>query len=139
MDCLTNLNTKDSAVISEDDKALAMVATQADSTAKISLVNNDNDFIEYSSNAATNQFAVFSEVYYKEGWKAYIDGKETPIVKTNYVLRGLSVPPGNHKITFEFKPAAFYGSMKTSIACSGLMWLLLFAAIGQFFYFRRQE
>ena len=138
MDCLTTLDTKDSAVISEDDKALATVATQADSTARISLVKNDNDFIEYSSTSATNQYAVFSEVYYKAGWKAYIDGKEATIVKTNYVLRGLSVPTGNHKITFEFKPDSFYGSMKTSVVCSGLMWLLLFAAIGQFFYFKRR-
>ena len=138
MDCLTTLDTKDSAVISEDDKALATVATQADSTAKITLVKNDNDFIEYSSTSATNQYAVFSEVYYKAGWKAYIDGKEAPIVKTNYVLRGVSVPAGNHKITFEFKPDSFYGSMKTSVVCSGLMWLLLFAAIGQFFYFKRR-
>lgn len=139
MDCLTTLDTKDSAVISEDDKALATASAQADSTAKISLVKNDNDFIEYSSNSSAAQFAVFSEVYYKEGWKAYIDDKETPIVKTNYVLRGLSVPAGNHKITFEFKPSAYYGSMKTSVAASGLMWLMLFAAIGQFFYYKRKN
>ena len=139
MDCLTMLDTKDSAVISEDDKALASTSAQTDSAAKISLVKNDNDFIEYSTTSSAAQFAVFSEVYYKAGWKAYIDGKEVTIVKTNYVLRGLSVPAGNHKITFEFKPDSFYGRMKTSIACSGLMWLLLFAAIGQFFYFKSRR
>ncbi len=139
MDCLTNLNTKDSAVVYEADKALALPATQSDSTAKISLVKNDNDFVEYKSSSTVNQFAVFSEVYYSKGWKAYIDGKETPIVKTNYVLRGLSVPAGNHAITFEFKPASFYGSMKAAVGSSAIIWLLLLAAVGQFFYFKKKQ
>ncbi|MEI6185224.1 MAG: YfhO family protein, partial [Bacteroidota bacterium] len=133
MDCLTTFDTKDSAVIFEADKALATAAAQFDSTAKVSLVNNDNDFIEYKSSSKINQFAVFSEVYYRHGWKAYIDGKETPIVKTNYVLRGLSVPAGDHKITFEFKPDSYYGSMKASVASSVIMWLLLFSACFMFY------
>jgi uncharacterized membrane protein YfhO len=72
--------------------------------------------ITYTFNAASNQFAVFSEVYYKSGWKAYIDGKEAPIVKVNYVLRGLAVPAGKHDIKFEFKPQGYYtGKSITSI------------------------
>jgi uncharacterized membrane protein YfhO len=88
-------------------------------------VKNENDIVEYTSNASTARFAVFSEVYYNAGWKAYIDGKETPIVKTNYVLRGLSIPAGQHKITFEFKPDSYYGSLKITVICSALIWLLL--------------
>jgi len=137
MNCLTTLDTKDSAVIFEADKSLAITTNQSDSLAKVSLVKNDNDFIEYTSNSNANQFAVFSEVYYSQGWKAYVDGKETPIVKTNYVLRGLSVPAGNHKITFEFKPTAYYGSMKASVASSALIWLLLFAAC--FMYYKKSN
>ena len=139
MDALTNLNTKDSAVIDEADKANAIAATQTDTAARIKLVYNDNDDIAYTSTSNTNQFAVFSEVYYSQGWKAYIDGKETPIVKTNYVLRGLSVPAGNHKITFEFKPASFYSGEKAASAASGLIWLLLIGAVAQFFYYKKKE
>lgn len=130
MNSLTTLNTKDSAVVFESDKNLVKYDAATDSTAKISLVKNDNDFIEYSSNSNSAKFAVFSEIYYNAGWKAYIDGKEADIVKTNYVLRGLSVPAGNHKITFEFKPDSYYKSMKIAVACSGLMWLLLIASVG---------
>ncbi len=137
MDCLTTLNTKDSAVIFEADKALATAATQADSSAKVSLVKNDNDYVEYASTSTTGQFAVFSEVYYSHGWKAYIDGKEATIVKTNYVLRGLTVPAGNHKITFEFKPDSYYGSMKASVASSALIWLLLLSAC--FMYYKKSN
>ena len=71
-----------------------------DSTASIKLIKNDNDIITYQSGSKTNQFAVFGEIYYDRGWKAYIDDKEVPIVQTNYVLRGLAVPAGNHAIRF---------------------------------------
>jgi uncharacterized membrane protein YfhO len=97
-----------------------------DSTATISLVKNDNDIVTYTINAASNQFAVFSEVYYENGWKAYIDGKETPIVKVNYVLRGLAVPAGKHDIKFEFKPKGYYtGKSITSIF--SIVLLIVFA------------
>jgi uncharacterized membrane protein YfhO len=76
---------------------------------------------------------VFSEIFYDRGWKAYIDGKESNIIQTNYVLRGLIVPSGNHKITFEFKPASFYNSSKAALISSVLVWLLLIAAIAQSF------
>jgi uncharacterized membrane protein YfhO len=96
-----------------------------DSTAKIQLIKNDNDIITYTSNSGANQFAVFSEIYYDRGWKAYIDNKEVPIVRTDYVLRGLAVPAGNHAIRFEFKPASFYNSETISIIASAIVWLLL--------------
>ena len=131
MNALTNFSPKDTAVVDVADKALVKYSTTADSAATIELVNNDNDFVEYKvNNSSADRFAVFSEVFYDAGWKAYIDGKETPIVKTNYVLRGLSVPAGSHKITFEFKPASFYSSTKIAIASSAIAWLLLLAAIG---------
>jgi uncharacterized membrane protein YfhO len=130
MNTLTNLNTKDSAVVQANEKDLVKYDNNIDSTAKISLVKNENDFVEYSSSSNSQKFAVFSEVYYNAGWKAYIDGKETPIVKTNYALRGLSVPSGSHKITFEFKPDSYYSSLKIVSICNALIWLLLIGAIG---------
>jgi uncharacterized membrane protein YfhO len=109
----------------------------ADSNAVIQLVKNDNDVITYSFNAATNQFAIFSEVYYPAGWKAYIDNKEAPIVKTDYVLRGLAVPAGKHDIRFEFKPVGYYkGKGITSIFS---IVLILLVAIGVFMEWRNRK
>ena len=92
---------------------------------KIQLIKNDNDIITYTSNSSNNEFAVFSEIYYDRGWKAYIDNKEAPIVRTDYVLRGLSIPAGNHAIRFEFKPASFYSSRTIETIASAIVWLLI--------------
>jgi Bacterial membrane protein YfhO len=139
MNSLTTLNTKDSAVVEEADKAKVKYDETVDSTASVSLVKNDNDVIEYTSKSNTTKFAVFSEVYYNAGWKAYIDGKETEIVKTNYALRGINVPAGQHKITFEFKPTSYYSSLKIASISSGLIWLLLLGSIGFLFWNKKKE
>ena len=128
MNALTNFSPRDTALVEEASKRLVKYDEIVDTTATISLVKNNNDYVEYTSSSASNKFAVFSEVFYDKGWVATIDGKETPIVKTNYVLRGLSVPAGNHKIVFEFKPASYYNSQKFAIIASGIIWLLLIVA-----------
>jgi uncharacterized membrane protein YfhO len=89
------------------------------------LVSNFNDEVNYTSKSNKQQFAVFSEVYYNLGWKAYIDGVETPIVKTNYVLRGLVIPAGQHAIKFEFKPGSIKNSIIAAGVASSIVWLLL--------------
>lgn len=73
--------------------------------------------INYSSNSSDEQLAVFSEVYYPEGWKATIDGKEVDIIKVDYLLRGLKLPKGKHAIEFTFDlPKYHQAGMISSIA-----------------------
>jgi len=126
---LSNFNPKDTAILNASLKEKINFKGSNDSTATIHLVKNDNDIIEYESTSTSNGFAVFSEVYYDAGWKATIDGKETPIYQTNYVLRGLEIPAGKHKIIFEFKPASFAIGSKLAVGASALTWLLLIGAI----------
>jgi len=122
---LDNFNPKDTAIIEQKDKIDALSSIEFDENAKIALVYNNNDELSYTSSANKKQLAVFSEVYYKLGWKAYIDNQETPIVKVNYVLRALVVPAGNHSIRFEFKPESIINAQKASTAASLSLWALL--------------
>jgi hypothetical protein len=137
MKALNSFNAKDEAIVQEQFKGSIPFQPVADSAATIRMDKNENDVITYTFNAGSNQFAVFSEVYYDRGWKAFIDGKETPIVKTNYVLRGLAVPAGQHKIEFRFEPQSYI--MGHRITGISQIVLLAFFAIGIFMEFRRRK
>ena len=57
----------------------------------------------YQVNSKDGGLVVFSEIFYEDGWKATVDGKPTEILKVNYLLRGLSMKPGSHKVVFTFE------------------------------------
>lgn len=97
------------------------------SNATIALSKYHPDHMEYNSSNASTGLAVFSEIWYKgnSDWKAYIDGKETEFIRVNYVLRGLKIPAGNHKIEFKFHPESHYTGSMISYAGSGLLLGLL--------------
>ena len=102
---LDSLNTKVSAVI-DKSKLLDNVNFnfEKDSTATIKLINYDVTELTYRTKTEKEQFVVFSEIYYKDGWNAYIDGKLTNHFRVNYVLRGMKVPAGEHEIEYKFEP-----------------------------------
>jgi hypothetical protein len=129
MDHLSYFNPKDTAVMDEEDKIETLSGLQVDSNARIQLIDNKNDEVSYTATTTTKQLAIFSEIYYKDGWKAYVDEQETPIVKVNYVLRGLVVPAGDHKIRFEFKPASVTRAKQIAGIASIVLWLALIVFI----------
>ena len=137
MKAMNQFSPADTAIVEEQYKTSIPFAPEYDSTANIAQVLNDNDLIRYRSNSTKNQFAVFSEIFYDRGWKATIDGKEAPIVKVNYVLRGLAIPAGNHEIVFEFKPASYYNSAKIAVITSAPIWILL--VLAAFFSLRKKR
>ncbi|WP_336514377.1 YfhO family protein [Pollutibacter soli] len=134
---LNDFRPDSTAIVQEMYKKDIPFQPQSDSTATVKLEKNENDVISYNFQSAANQFVVFSEVFYDRGWKAFIDGKETPIVKTDYVLRGLAVPAGKHHIVFRFEPSSYtLGSRVTTI--TQFILLILFAA-GIFLEYRKNK
>src|SRR5450759_2990520 len=91
---------------------------------KIELVSYQPDELLYKYSAREEKLAVFSEIYYPAGWKCFIDGKESKYFRTDWVLRGMIVPAGDHEIKFTFKPASYYIGNKISLASSVLLILL---------------
>lgn len=83
-------------------EASKLTATNYTGTGKISLVDFKPNKLVYDADVSGKQLAVFSELYYPVGWKAFVDGKEQPIVKVNYLLRGLELSNGKHKIEFKY-------------------------------------
>lgn len=98
---------------------------KADASAKIKLTEYKPNNLKYESSAASEQLVVFSEIYYKEGWNAYIDGELKPHFAADYVLRAMRIPAGTHNIEFKFEPKKYYTGEKISLASC----LLLFGFI----------
>ena len=97
--------SKDKAIILERyESIIPEIESKTDTTATIKLDTYQADKISYTSTSQTDLFAIFSEMYYPHGWKAFVDDTEQEIIPVNYVLRGLVVPEGKHKIVFKFEP-----------------------------------
>jgi hypothetical protein len=88
------------------------------------------DRLIYETKTAKEELAVFSEIYYYKGWKAFIDGVEAPIFRVDYILRGMMVPTGEHRIEFTFRPKSYYIGEKYALAGSFIFVILLLTAIG---------
>lgn len=102
---------------------------QADSTESIVMTEYSPKRLKYRSNSSSERIAVFSEIYYPAGWRAYIDGKQTDILCADYLLRALEIPAGNHEITFEFEPDSMRKGALVSTISSSLSILILIAGI----------
>lgn len=102
---LDSLDTRITAIIEREfEKELSGLKLVKDSTALIELVSYKANEIEYKTSTAEDQLAVFSEMYYKNGWNAYIDTKPGEHIRANYVLRAMVIPKGAHQIVFKFEP-----------------------------------
>ncbi|WP_114792359.1 YfhO family protein [Niabella yanshanensis] len=129
LQAIGSTNLKDTAIVPQSALKSGSNLT-ADSTSSVALIKYTNDEIEYNASSATGGFVVLSEVYYPAGWNAYIDGKQTDIVKTNYFMRGLVVPQGKHTIKLVFEPETVKRGMSISYLSS---WLLIILVLGGFF------
>jgi hypothetical protein len=103
------------------EKEMSGYTIGKDSAANITLTKYGLQDLSYVSKNSTNGLAVFSDIYYPYGWKAYVDGKETEIMKANYILRAIKVPAGEHKIEFKFHPDSFYKGGSIAMICSLLI------------------
>jgi hypothetical protein len=128
MKALDSVNVRDTAIIQQRFAAMVKAPPVADSTAKIRLEKNENDVLTYKFSSRTDEFAVFSEVYYDKGWNAFIDGKKADYVRVDYLLRGMPVPAGEHTIEFRFEPRSYARGETISTWSSLVVYLLLIAA-----------
>lgn len=106
-----------------------------DSTTTITLTAHQPNKLTYTSTNANDGFAVFSEMFYGNGWVATIGAKEVPIQRVNYTLRGLQIPAGTHDIVFKFEPQVVQTGSRIALGSSVLFGLLLIGGI--WFGFRK--
>ena len=61
------------------------------------------NYLKYEYTAPAESLCVFSEIYYPDGWTAYVDGKEVDYFSVNYILRGMVLPEGEHTVEWRFR------------------------------------
>lgn len=98
------------------------ISVPPDTSAQVSVESYDANTIELNTVSSENQFLVVSEIYYPDGWTATIDGEPTDIYQSNFVLRGLEVPGGEHTITMTFEPASHIWGLRLAWFGHLLLW-----------------
>lgn len=130
---LGKINPRNQAVVDERFRD-ALTGFQADSVsnAKIALTSYAPNKLTYSFASDKTEAVLFSEVYYADGWNAYIDGEKHDHFRANYILRGLLIPAGSHEIEFRFEPKEYsqgnvISLISSLILLAALAWLLVVA------------
>ncbi len=127
MQAISSFDPKNEAIVDKQYKSLMADKNLGVGIADtIHLTSYEPEHLIYQTGSTVNRVAVFSEIYYKEGWKFLIDGQEQPYFRSDYLLRAAVIPVGNHKVEFIFHPASYYTGEDISLAGS----ILLVVALG---------
>ncbi|MFK7935363.1 MAG: YfhO family protein [Saprospiraceae bacterium] len=138
IDALNTFEPRTQAVVHQEfNDYISGMTPQGNGNIKLNSYAPDVLTYDFSSN--TDEFAVFSEIWYgpNKGWQTYIDDQPVDHIRVNYLLRGLKIPAGQHKIAFKFEPKTFYTGKTVSLISSLLIvgGLLGFTAFQGYNYF----
>lgn len=140
INALDTFRPKETAIVDQRFESFVKGQTFTyDSTATISLKSYSPNHLVYESNAVKGQLAVFSDIYYDKGWTAYINGKEAPHFRADYILRAMFVPAGKNTVEFKFRPRVYYTGEKISLASSSILLLALLSVFGWMIYKRKDN
>ncbi|HVZ39211.1 MAG TPA: YfhO family protein [Candidatus Kapabacteria bacterium] len=125
----------DSAAAPAAAPAAVPAPAAASGKGSASVASYDANHFTLNVEAPATNFLVISEIHYPPSWKATIDGKPADVIQTNYVLRGLVIPPGKHTVEMHFESAGF----QTGKTASMVLNLVTFGIIGAGFWMQRRN
>ena len=141
IDALSALRPAETAVVDARfrDALQGMEQAPADSLGTIRQTVYEPNRLVYETDNAADGVAVFSEIYYPDGWQVTIDGQPAELARANYVLRALRIPAGRHTVEMHFDPQSLH--VTEGIAYAGLSLLAVgaLAAVGLGIRRRRKE
>ena len=130
LDALGKLDLRHEAVADAKFRELLKpVAEQAaDSAALVTLTAYEPNQLTYDVTSARGGVVVFSEIYYP-GWTATVDDQPVEVGRVDYVLRALTVSPGQHKVVLSFFPKSLDTTETVAYASLGVLLLLVLLAL----------
>ncbi|MBR5107028.1 MAG: YfhO family protein [Bacteroidales bacterium] len=134
---LGGIDLRHQAVIGKDMPAVT--AAPADTTDTIVLTAYAPNELHYRYTTSADRLAVFSEIYYPDGWKAKVDGKPVDVLRADWTLRAATLPAGEHDLVMRFMPDSYRIGANVSRASSITLILLLLLSIGGLFLPARKK
>ena len=128
---LGSVDLKRQAVVGKDMPAVT--AAPADTTDTIILTSYAPNELRYHYTASAERLAVFSEIYYPDGWKAQVDGAPVEVLRADWTLRAAQLPAGDHDLVMRFEPDSYRVGANISRASSIILLVLLLLAVGGLF------
>ena len=110
IDALDSIIPTETAVVDARFKDVLKGTTESykDSLSSIRLTSYTPNRLTYETNNAQDGIAVFSEIYYPDGWHVTIDGQPAELARADYILRTMYVPAGQHTIEMRFDPTSLH-------------------------------
>jgi hypothetical protein len=131
MKLVGEINTKTEVVVDKSFAAQLPTKLTPDSSARISLTSYKPNHLIYNFSSKTDQMVVFSEIYYANGWNAYVNGQIVPYVRANYLLRAMPLKAGSYEVDFKFEPKSY--SIGNTLALISSI-LLIVSLLGFWFW-----
>lgn len=125
IETLYDINPRETAVVDKRfEETLKGVTTNVtDSLASITLTSYSPNHLVYETTNENDGIAIFSEIYYPDGWQVTIDGQPATLARANYILRALHLPAGKHVVEMKFDPQSLH--LTEGIAYGALVLLLI--------------
>lgn len=126
IELLGKIDNKVTAVVESRFRDMIGELKESDDSASITLTDYKINHLTYTYSSAQPKVAVFSEIYYEDGWSAYLDGEPMDYFRADYILRGAYLPQGDHRVEFRFAAPSFTSvSMVTKVSIGAILALIL--------------
>ena len=126
---IENTNVKTTAIVNDEFRNVIGDFNPTSGFGTIQLTSYKPNELIYNFNSSKDELVVFSEIWTSKGWTMWIDGKESPLIRADYILRAAVIPAGNHEIMMRYEPKIWKVGNTIQFVSSLILILGLFAAI----------
>ncbi|MGQ9863317.1 MAG: hypothetical protein ACUVRD_02365 [Bacteroidia bacterium] len=138
LDTLDKVDSRKVAFLEAWQNPQTPPAAPLDTSEGVVLLERKPELLRYKVKAQRARFLVMSEVHYPPDWHAYVNGQETPIYYTNFILRGLAVGPGESEVVVKLEPRTYQKGKIYHWVGTALLWLLTLGSWGYEYFARRR-
>ena len=95
--------------------------------------------LRYHYSASAARTAIFSEIYYPDGWTATVDGAPLDLFRADWIFRAANLPSGEHDIVMRYEPNVYIVAEKASRASSLTLFILLVLSLAGIAFSRKES